>query len=383
MTLRVLFTSTPGTGHLHPLVPLADACVRQGHEVRWAVASDGVDRVRSYGFDAIPAGMTIPDRSARFAASVDLSGIDRSSRPVFFKGFFADAAAPVMREQLGPVIDEFRPDVMVHELCELATPPVASARGIPYVTVAFSGEVSPELIEFARPSMDLLWASEGLPLAPDFGWFEHLYLHPWPAAMGHRPWQANVAATWHMGFDGGAGDAPQWTSSLGAERPCVYVTFGTEVGRIAPWPAILDSLAQLDVDAVITTGSGVDLAPHGPVPANVRVEQYVPQRFVLDRASLVVSHCGSGTLAAAMERGLPQVALPLGADQFENARASAEAGLAVDLAPTRRSADDIAAAMQRALTDAALRARCDEVRDEVSAMPLAEEIVTRIMSLVG
>jgi UDP:flavonoid glycosyltransferase YjiC (YdhE family) len=383
MTVRVMFTSTPGTGHLHPLVPLAVECARRGHEVRWAVASDGVDRVRSYGIDAISAGMTIEERSARFAASVDLSTIDRSSRPVFFKGLFADAAAPVMRERLGPVVDEFRPDVMVHELCELATPPVASARGIPYVTVAFSGEVYPELMDVARPSMDLLWESEGLPLAPDFGWFEHLYLHPWPAAMGRRPSHANVAATWHMGFDGGTGEAPHWTSSLGRDRPCAYVTFGTEVGRIAPWPAILGALGQLDVDAVITTGSGVDLTPHGPVPTNVRVEQYVPQRFVLDRASLVVSHCGSGTLAAAMERGLPQVTLPLGADQFENARASSAAGLAVDLAPTRRSTDDIAAAMQHALTDATLRARCAQVRDEVSAMPTAEQIVTRIVSLAG
>jgi UDP:flavonoid glycosyltransferase YjiC (YdhE family) len=381
MSVRVLFTSTPGTGHLHPLVPIAVECVRRGHEVRWAVASDGVDRVRSYGIDAAPCGLTLSDRMSRFAASVDLRGVDRASRPVFFKGLFADAAAPVMREQLGPVVDEFRPDVMVHELCELATPPVASARGIPYVTVAFSGEVYPELMEVARPSVDLLWECEGLPPAPDFGWFEHLYLHPWPAALGCRPSHASVAPTWHMGFDGGAGDAPEWTASLGRERPYVYVTFGTEMGPMAPWPALLEALGRLDADVLVTTGERVDLADHGPVPSNVRVERYVPQRFVLDRASLVVSHSGSGTLAAAMERGLPQVVVPLGADQFDNARTAEQAGIAIQ--PVDRSADGLEHAMNRVLDDRLMRARCLEIRDEVRAMPTAAEIVTRIVSLAG
>ena len=31
--MRVLFSSTRGTGHFTPLVPLVDACLRGGHEV--------------------------------------------------------------------------------------------------------------------------------------------------------------------------------------------------------------------------------------------------------------------------------------------------------------------------------------------------------------
>lgn len=384
MSLRVLFASTPGTGHVHPLVPIARECLRQGHDVRWGVAPDAVDRVRSYGFDAVPAGVTLHDRVAAFRASVDLRGVDMSSaRPVFFKGLFADVAAPVMREQLATVVDDFRPDVMVHEVCELATPPVATARGIPYVTVAFSGEVYPAMMEPARESVGRLWDAEGLDPDPDFGWFQHLYLHPWPDALGGRPAQANVAATWHMDFDGATGAAPEWTASLGADRPLVYVTFGTEMGPMAPWPALLEALGRLDADAVVTTGGGLDLSVHGEVPANVRVEQYVPQRYVLGAASLVVSHGGSGTLAAAMERALPQVIIPLGADQFDNARAGQEAGIAVAVSPADRSADALEDAMQRGLDDLLVRARCAEVSTAVSDMPRADDIVTRIAALAG
>ncbi|MBI4935920.1 MAG: glycosyltransferase family 1 protein [Actinobacteria bacterium] len=384
MGLRLLFTSTPGIGHIHPLVPIAAECVRQGHLVRWAVAPDAVERVRSYGFDAVPAGATLADRGAAFRSSVDLRGVDMSTaRPVFFKGLFADIAAPAMREQLVSVVDEFRPDVMVHELCELATPPVASARGIPYVTVAFSGEASPAMMDTARESVGRLWEAEGLQADPYFGWFQHLYLHPWPDALGGRPAHAEVVSTWHMGFDGATGDAPDWTGSLGRDRPLVYVTFGTEMGPMAPWPALLGALGRLDADALVTTGVGLDLSAHGEVPANVRVEQYVPQRYVLGPSSLAVSHGGAGTLAAAMAISLPQVVIPLGADQFDNARAGEAAGIAVAVSPADRSADALEDAMKRGLDDLLLRARCVEVSAAVSAMPKAEEIVARIAALAG
>ncbi len=43
--MKILVTSTPGLGHVIPLVPLAQAFVRQGHEVRWAT---GVERHTTY-----------------------------------------------------------------------------------------------------------------------------------------------------------------------------------------------------------------------------------------------------------------------------------------------------------------------------------------------
>jgi UDP:flavonoid glycosyltransferase YjiC (YdhE family) len=379
MTVRVLIASTPGTGHLHPLVPIAHACVARGNEVRWAVASDAVERVASYGFDAVPAGLTIRERFERFSAIVDLRSVDPpTARPVFFNGLFADVSGPIMREQLGPIVDDFRPDVIVHDLAELASPAVAAARGVPSVTVAFSGEVYPAIVDHARPSVDRLWAAEGLPPARDFGWFDHLYLHPWPDALGHRPDHSAVVSSWHMGFDGGGGDVPGWVEALGRERPCVYVTFGTEMGPMAPWPALMDALGQMDADVVVTTGVALDLSS----PPNVRVERYVPQRFVLDRASLVISHCGSGTLAAALERGLPQLALPLGADQFDNARASAAAGVGVTLAPSTRTSLDILDATRTVLGDPVMRARCAVVREELAGMIGPSEAAERIEALV-
>ena len=50
--MRLLFTAFPGYGHVHPMLPLARAALRAGHDVRFATGPDLVERVRSYGFDA-------------------------------------------------------------------------------------------------------------------------------------------------------------------------------------------------------------------------------------------------------------------------------------------------------------------------------------------
>jgi hypothetical protein len=36
--MRVLFTTTPGLGHVNPMMPLARAFLDRGHDVLWAAA---------------------------------------------------------------------------------------------------------------------------------------------------------------------------------------------------------------------------------------------------------------------------------------------------------------------------------------------------------
>jgi MGT family glycosyltransferase len=248
--------------------------------------------------------------------------------------------------------------------------------------VAFSGAPDPAMMQAARGPLAATWSAEGLDVPDDLGLFDDLYLHPWPEALGCRPHAENTVDSWHMGFDGGDADPPPWVYSLGADRPCVYVSFGTEVGRLAPWPAILAALGALDVDGVITTGQGIDLSEHGTVPPNVRVETYVPQGYVLDRASLMVTHAGAGAVAAALERSLPHLCLPIAADQWENADACAAAGIASRLEPDARSADDVGHAISTLLTDAMVLQRCRRVRHQVAAMPAVTDAADRVEALV-
>lgn len=59
--MRVLFTSTPGWGHVHPMVPLARALLERDDEVLWATAADVCARLEREGFRTSAAGLSERD----------------------------------------------------------------------------------------------------------------------------------------------------------------------------------------------------------------------------------------------------------------------------------------------------------------------------------
>ena len=61
----------------------------------------------------------------------------------------------------------------------------------------------------------------------------------------------------------------------------------------------------------------------------------------------VVTHGGFNTLLGAVQAGLPQVLMPITADQPMNSARAAELGLAVVIEPDQRTPEAIAAALDR------------------------------------
>jgi UDP:flavonoid glycosyltransferase YjiC (YdhE family) len=306
----------------------------------------------------------------------------RARRGLLFSIMFAEAAAPMMRVDLTPVLDEFHPDVVIHETGELAAAPLARARDIPSVTVAFSGALPDWSHEMVLASLAPLWVDEGL-ASPTFeDVCGDLYLHPFPPSFDQAPSARLVhpmrpAPVW----DTSAG-APAWLERMGADRPLVYLTSGTEPAAAqAPWAAALEALGDFDVDALATMGRHVEPASLGTIPPNVRVEQFVPQQFVLDRASVIMSHAGAGSLLGAAAAGVPQLLNPIWADQWENADAASGSGAAITCELDRRSASDISTVLQRLLNEAQFKQAATRVAAEMAAMPAPADHVRTIEAL--
>jgi UDP:flavonoid glycosyltransferase YjiC (YdhE family) len=271
--------------------------------------------------------------------------------------------------------------VIVHDLCEYAAAPIATSRGIPHVTLAFGDALAPALIAATAASVAEVWTAEGLTPSDSAGLYDHLYLHPLPASLGATPRSSAVRSVRPLHFDGATvSDKPEWVATFGRDRPGVYVTFGTEAGVFAPWSDIIAALGTLDVDAVVTLG-GLDSDTIGTVPPNVRVEQYVPQAFLLDRAAAVVSHAGSGTLFATAARGLPQLCVPIAADQWQNADALAASGAGLMLELDERDPQTIRDALAR-LLDGPVHADAAQVlAKDFAALPHPRHHVPTIESL--
>ena len=161
-----------------------------------------------------------------------------------------------------------------------------------------------------------------------------------------------------------------------------YFTLGTvKNADAADFRAGLTALQEYDGVVIATTGRRLDPEELGPVPANAIVAEFVPQAAVLERADLLVSHSGSGTMLGGLVHGVPQVALPRGTDQPQNAALLARAGAGVVVAPDDYAVDTIQAAVREVSSNPSFRASAERVRDEIAAMPDADAVWAGIAEL--
>ena len=372
--VKVLVTTTPGVGHVLPLLPLAQELRSRGHDVRWVAGPGGCDAVSDSGFEVTEAGMPVGERQAEFARRYphvsSLPGRERQLHA--FGKVFGELAVAPMVEVVRNVVDTWQPDVVVHDAAELAAPLAAAAAGIPTVCHGF-GEVLPEAaVRRAGEQMAPLWEARGL--APDAyaGSYRGLYVDIYPPSLRSMD-QAHVPRV-----------QPR-RPAVGerASGNLVYVTFGTEFNQLNEGfrAAVLAAAAVAD-EVLVTIGAGspTDL---GPMPANVSVERFVPQAQVLPRCSAVVCHGGSGTVLASLAHGVPVMCLPRGADQFANAVNVARVGAGAMLLEPEVTERALQVEMDRLVRSAAPRAAAIALSEEIAAMPSDAEVALAVEAHAG
>jgi UDP:flavonoid glycosyltransferase YjiC (YdhE family) len=102
-------------------------------------------------------------------------------------------------------------------------------------------------------------------------------------------------------------------------RSLVVVSMGTtDLGEAPVVQRVLDALAPLEVDVVVTLGAHLD-ASSFRVPPNARLLPFVRHSALLPHADLFIGHGGHGGIMAAMAFGVPMVLVPLDRDQPHNA----------------------------------------------------------------
>lgn len=379
--MRVLFTTTPGPGHIHPMVPLATAFARGGHEVAWAVADEVCPKLRREGFEAFAAGrgdVTFAEFGERFPESRGLAGDELLQS--MFAGFFGAIRAEAMLEDLLPVARRWRPGLLINDQAELAGPIAAAALGIPNVTHAHGGALPRRLLDAASEVAAPLWRGQGLEPRPFAGTYEHLYLDIYPpslqtADMRHIP---AVQPLRPVAFATRGEAAGEWRGE-DRGRPLVYVTFGTVFNRdTALIGTVVEALRELPVHVVVTLGTDRDVGALGDQPPNVEVADYIPQTELLPRCAAVVSHAGSGTFLAAIGHGLPQLLIPQGADQHLNAAAGAGSGACIAIQPADVTVERVRGAARRLLDDPVFRAAAAGVSEEIAAMPAPEAVADEL-----
>jgi len=376
----MLFTFAGGSGHLEPLVPLARAAEAAGHTVAFAGRPWMVPRVEALGFLAFPAGSDVglaPQR--RPLATVEL---EREIRLVG-SGFGHRIAGERARDLL-PLCAAWQPDVLVCEELDFGAMVVAERLGRPYATVLVIAAGSFIRADVVAEPLGQVRAEHGLPPDSQLAMLSaYLVLSSFPRS--YRDPSAPLPPTTHMYCplvrDSVSNAAPDWLTRLG-DAPTVYFTLGTvfnvECGDL--FDRVLGGLRDLPINLVVTVGYDIDPTELGPQPANVRIEQYIPQVQLLPHCALVVSHGGSGSVIGTLAHGLPMVLIPMGADHPLNAARCEALGVARVCDPTATS-QTVRATVECVLADPSYRQSAQCLRDEIASLPAPEHTVSLLERL--
>lgn len=380
--MRVLVATTAGAGHFGPLVPFAGELRDHGHDVLVAAPTSFSSVVQRAGFIHRP----FPDAPAEELTAVfdTLVGVsNEEGNAIVVREVFGRIDARAAMPGMQALVEQWRPALILRETSEFASYAVAEAAGIPHVQVAvglasFEQHFLPAL-EAPLDELGVEAGIKGLRSAPRLSLVPESFEDP--AASGS-------AVTRRYREDApplATGPLPDWWA--GDAAPLVYVTFGSVAAGLGLFPAlyrdVVAALADMPVRVLLTLGDAGEPEAIEPVPANVHVENWWPQREVMHHAAAMVGHGGFGTTISGLASGVPMVVVPLFADQPYNAERvhASGAGIALHGGPT--AIDELAGALQRILDEESYRHQAGRIADEISGLPAASESVPFLEDVAG
>jgi UDP:flavonoid glycosyltransferase YjiC (YdhE family) len=189
-----------------------------------------------------------------------------------------------------------------------------------------------------------------------------------------------VAGYWFL--DGGLDYSPseELAAFLEAGPPPVYVGFGSMVDHDR------EEMTRLVIEALDRTGqrgimhSGWSELGSTDLPGSVLLVEDVPHDWLFPRMAAVIHHGGAGTTASGLRAGVPGIVVAFFGDQFFWGWRIHELGAGPRWIPRKQlTADGLASAIERAVTDEGIRERAAEVGAQIqtedgvaAAIPLIE-----------
>ena len=125
-----------------------------------------------------------------------------------------------------------------------------------------------------------------------------------------------------------ASEVPAYLDIPGAPWVLVTLSSAPQPDEMSFARTALQTLAEFPVRVVLPLSAGHPRDELGSIPANARIERFVPHSAVLKRSCLLVSHAGHGVVAKALYYGVPMVLVPWGRDQPGVASRAAALGTA-------------------------------------------------------
>ena len=176
----------------------------------------------------------------------------------------------------------------------------------------------------------------------------------------------------------------QWQSPWAAidQRPLVLAGFSTSFqDHAACLQRVINACAALPVRLLVTLGGAIR-RDELEAAANTVLVESAPHVTVMREAAIVVTHGGHGTVMTALLNRLPQLVIPHGRDQGDNAVRITERGAGLSLPATATTAE-LQNALQRLLTDPSFREAAQRLGDAVAAEVQRSTLIEELEALAA
>jgi len=165
--------------------------------------------------------------------------------------------------------------------------------------------------------------------------------------------------------DAGADDMLLEQFLLGGDSPVVFTPGSANRHATDFFRSAVDAIRSLGCRGLIVTPYRDHLPPS--LPASIHHAGYASFATLFPRVRAVVHHGGVGTCAQALAAGVPQVVMPMGFDQPDNASRLARLKVGETIPPRRFTGGRVAAALERLLGGTEVVAACADCRDRIAA----------------
>ena len=438
---RVLIATFGSLGDLHPYLALALALRDRGH--RPAIATHASHRVKVEA-EGLPFFAVRPD-PADWGS--DPQAMRRAWHPIDGPRFLLKEVVLAHVEDshadLDAAVQAHGAQLLLSHPMTFSIPMIAQARGLPWLSTVLAPGMLPSAhdplaLPFAPWLLDALgrvpavgprlvgatlrglrravrpWAQPlhamrarlGLPSTTrdllvdgQFSPLGTLALFSRTMARPQPDWPAHVRITGFPFYDkpgddpgvGGLFDAPDGRdldAFLDAGAPPIAFTLGSAAVLDARdfWSHAITATRALGRRAVLLVGPGGRQRLPSPLPRGIAAFEYAPHSLLFPRSCAVVHQGGIGTTGQAMRAGVPQLVVPFGFDQPDNARRMARLGVAHVLARNRWDGARATSALERLFADRFAPVRAFDLAAHVRAEPGASaacDAIERLLAAEG
>ena len=411
MIMNILIVAIGSHGDVYPFVRIGTALKQKGHAVTVLSNNYFEEMVRSAGLDFAPVG-SVEDYS-KMVDEVDLRNPTRTTKAIMQRLYF-----PAIETVYNALAERNRPGktVVIGITMAFGARIAQEKLGIPLITchlapISFPSVDRPakmdgcwmppwmprayksavwQLIDtvadmFLGPPINRVRSQLGLPPvksiirrwlhAPDkvIGLFPEWFAEPQP------DWPPHSATTNFVCFD--AADQKPMPPALvefiaGGDPPIVF-TAGTAVKRAAGFfSAAVDACERLNARGVLLARYK-DQIPTD-LPQYIHYCEYAPFSKLLPNASALVHHGGIGTCAQALRAGVPQLIIPFGLDQPDNASRIVNLGVGAMLRMKKCTGSAMADRLAALMARGDVHERCNVIGEELKRTDPVSDICRTI-----